>query len=48
VLAVQESVTEVVVMLEACKFVGTVGRIMSGKGRVVVFTKVDWAELFPA
>jgi hypothetical protein len=35
-------------MLEACKFVGTLGGGVSGKGRVVVFTKVDWAELFPA
>jgi hypothetical protein len=48
VLAVQESITEVEVMPEATRFVGTLGGVVSGKARVVAFTGADWAELFPA
>jgi hypothetical protein len=44
VLAVQESVTEVKVMPEACKLVGTLGGVVSGRGRVVTFKEDTGSE----
>jgi hypothetical protein len=48
VLALQEINIEVEVMPEATRFVGTLGGVVSGKGKVVTFRGANRAELFPA